>query len=704
MAVIEDEFLQKHYFFNNQILKSLALHAWELADPEDKLKPSFQASDGWCMDFRHRHHYVWRKAHLKRRPSQDAKFQALILDFTETVRQLTKMHEEAGTSYLLANMDETSWKIAYPGIMTWAQKGADDVRINLTYNAKECITAIATITKDPLHYKLPMALIAKGKTARCEKQLGDHPHHDYWVLRSESGWSNTAVMEEYLQRLRVYYDETFSTHQNYEAGVTEIDLIWDCFSAHRNAEIREIAVNYNINLHFVPAGGTGDYQPLDARVFGALKATAKKKWYKRYTDDRACPQDKNSAVEILLESWAEVDDRVINSAWNIFKVDIEEAKEETNMTHRDVLPCYPSIISILSHSSYSSKFHSIPEFDSAKKTEEEDTPEEEDHPWSGSSDDSSESSSSPPSESTDDDAEIQRQIRALIDEKIGESLQLLDPSSFSEATPATAQVLLKEEHERIIHRLDPEILSQDDKIPPYPEVVGIMNFSQNCFFSAALQVLKAIPNVMDYIARPTELPPAIASDSSWVTSAKDFKDFIHFTVNALLDMDEMKNVFCPNSLRSLPYFKTSSSCDQILFDILVTDGPIGITHEGHYRRFIPIPKGKSFNDIIATIDGDRTGNILFFTVSRFTRRSGNQESAFHFHFPLMFKHQNYWDSFTGKDETFLLKAAVCHYPEHYVTYIRRAFTDRFLLINDRSVSEEPIDDQFVHLALYLKCP
>jgi hypothetical protein len=121
-----------------------------------------------------------------------------------------------------------------------------------------------------------MALIAKGKTERCEKQLGDHQDHEYWVLRSKSGWSNTDVMEDYLQRLRIYYGATFDGYQNYEVGVTEIDLIWYCFSAQSNAEIREIAVKFKLNLHFVTAGGTGDYQPLDVRVFGALKATAKK--------------------------------------------------------------------------------------------------------------------------------------------------------------------------------------------------------------------------------------------------------------------------------------------------------------------------------------------------------------------------------------------------------------------------------------------
>jgi hypothetical protein len=276
MQGIEVEFLQKNYFFNNQILKRLALHAWKLADPEGKLKPEFHASDGWCLEFRHRQHYVWRKAHLKRRPTYDANLQELLTGFSETVEILKKAHAEAGTSFLLANMDETSWKIAYPGIMTLAQKGAEDVRINLNYNDKESIPAIATITNDPEHFKIPLAIIAKGKTDRCLKQLGEHPDHDYWVLRSESGWSNTDVMKAYLQTLRQYYDTTFANNINYKEDESEIDLIWDCFAAHRNAEIREIAKGLRINLHFVPAGGTGDYQPLDVRVFVALKAIAKK--------------------------------------------------------------------------------------------------------------------------------------------------------------------------------------------------------------------------------------------------------------------------------------------------------------------------------------------------------------------------------------------------------------------------------------------
>jgi hypothetical protein len=38
--------------------------------------------------------------------------------FTKKVSDLRAAHKEAGTSFLLVNMDGTSWQIAYPGIMT----------------------------------------------------------------------------------------------------------------------------------------------------------------------------------------------------------------------------------------------------------------------------------------------------------------------------------------------------------------------------------------------------------------------------------------------------------------------------------------------------------------------------------------------------------------------------------------------------------
>jgi hypothetical protein len=125
LHTVEENYLKNGYFFNNRMLKNIALRAWGLAAKKDKLKPSFCASDTWCNDFRRRHDYVLRKAHLERRPKQDEKFQRLAGKYQAEIRKLFKEHTKSNSLYLVANMDETSWKVAYPGELTWAKKGSD---------------------------------------------------------------------------------------------------------------------------------------------------------------------------------------------------------------------------------------------------------------------------------------------------------------------------------------------------------------------------------------------------------------------------------------------------------------------------------------------------------------------------------------------------------------------------------------------------
>jgi hypothetical protein len=157
------------------MLKNVALRARGLAPKEYKFKDRFCASDSWCRDFRGRYHYVLRKGHLVRRPKQDEKFQRLAKKYQEEITKLIEEHTNSNILYLISNMDERSWKIASPGDLTWAKKGSDEVIVNIDYNTKTSITSIATITADPDHMKLPLVMIAKSKTNRCEKQRGKHP-------------------------------------------------------------------------------------------------------------------------------------------------------------------------------------------------------------------------------------------------------------------------------------------------------------------------------------------------------------------------------------------------------------------------------------------------------------------------------------------------------------------------------------------------
>jgi hypothetical protein len=134
-------------------------------------------------------------------------------------------------------------KIAYPGEMTWAKKGSNDVVVNIDYNTKTSITSIATITADPDFMRLPLVMIAQGKTKACEKQLGNHPEHTFYTLHSESGWSNTEFMIQYLTILRQLYNKKFSKMPNFHNTKTTVHLIWDCYKAHLNDTVRKTAKN-----------------------------------------------------------------------------------------------------------------------------------------------------------------------------------------------------------------------------------------------------------------------------------------------------------------------------------------------------------------------------------------------------------------------------------------------------------------------------
>jgi hypothetical protein len=144
LLCIEKEYLKPGFFFNNQILKNLALRAWAIADEEDKIRETFKASDRWCENFRKRYQYVWRKAHIARRSKHDENFFNQTAYFLAKMHQLFEKHKLTDTMFLIVNMDETSWKVAYPGELTWAKRGSKEVKVNVQYNQKKTITAITT--------------------------------------------------------------------------------------------------------------------------------------------------------------------------------------------------------------------------------------------------------------------------------------------------------------------------------------------------------------------------------------------------------------------------------------------------------------------------------------------------------------------------------------------------------------------------------
>jgi hypothetical protein len=113
-------------------------------------------------------------------------------------------------------------------------------------------------------------------------------------------------------------------------------VILDTYAAHRSANVREAAKNLQIDLIFIPPGCTDRLQPLDRRVFGALKGYARRIWREHYHKTFGERVTRPMIAESLITSWQSVAANVTESAWAIFhdgwgeELDSEEPKETMN--------------------------------------------------------------------------------------------------------------------------------------------------------------------------------------------------------------------------------------------------------------------------------------------------------------------------------------------------------------------------------------
>ena len=253
-----------------------------------------------------------KRAHLKRRPQpmQDA-----IDQFREKVQTLRKKYED---DHIL-NCDETFWRCADHTLYAWAPVGSDNVHIYTAANEKAGFTALGTISH--AGSTLPLVLVGKGRTLRCERsQFGfinsldtfymtaydlqmarffppededadDDDANNYNVIEgntkhytthSLSGWVDIAVWVKYLYFIRSYIPYKPNTHPYAEQN--KIILICDAYPVHHSIISQQVAAILNIELVAVLNGATDDSQPLDRRIFGALKSRLRAELNKHITD------------------------------------------------------------------------------------------------------------------------------------------------------------------------------------------------------------------------------------------------------------------------------------------------------------------------------------------------------------------------------------------------------------------------------------
>lgn len=257
-------------------------------------KPTF--SYAWIKAFLKRNRLSFRHAHFARRGKIDPAYVKIYLN--QVAYAVTRYGWNG-----VYNVDETSVKINNGSTRTVTEVGSENVIVGAERNEKECFTVIGCCTLIKCH---ELVIVTKGTTDRSKLKFQIGTNEPKILLsKNRNGWTNEEVMLEYLD----YFHKQI-------AGQKECALILDCLAAHRTPAVISKANSLGIELIFVPANGTGYYQPLDRRVFGVLKSKLRS-----IAGSKAFSgKDRHRIItKHLMEAWDSIknNEPLLKSAWNM---------------------------------------------------------------------------------------------------------------------------------------------------------------------------------------------------------------------------------------------------------------------------------------------------------------------------------------------------------------------------------------------------
>ena len=731
---IETNFLQPGYYFNNHILKKIAIAAFNSAPEKDKFRTIFKASDSWCKSFRVRHGYVWRRAHYKKRPYHTEKSERYKQQFRETIETIYCELEQKDQLYLLANVDETSWKLAYVGELTWAKKGSKEVKINTEFDPKASFTTIGTITADKT--KHPLCLIATGKSDRCHNQFGNFEQSfpGSRIFHSQSGWMNSDIMHDYLLWLRNLYDETYKDREGYQPGMM-IHLILDCHTSHKKEETKEFARSCNIKLHYVPAGYTDEMQPLDIKVFGALKAKARSVFFNLINEHKELRSNKAIAAHVLGTCWDQLSSELLESAWKIYEFALYQEEVQN------------SIVEPFDESYSPEYFHSIIN-ENIEKTRQQgneaiEDDSEEEHPIYAKMDsDDDETYKEEEASDTDVDWEVDPSFyeeiqKDLIEEELyneeceneeseneeSENEESdFDKSGMDEITynefcsrhectedncPQERKEEQKNYQENVPIHNEEEFCLREKEIKELRAIhcqksitsigpcYGISNIGQSCYLNVFLQLLLILPQdsseenkmINKYVGALSDEPSYFLL-YSFIEAL--YEELITSTQTILLHqfIDHFAGIhgIDPYEIINIINIEGGGSVATLIRDFMLSEF-IEVVQNGKRTKIVQIDPNMTFQDNISTVQAETIHDVLICEREQYI-------SSLKFEFPL---------SFLYNGVKMALKSVITHPTCHFKCYNRIGTTDTFVEINDSRVSTNkryPLT--YSNIALYIK--
>jgi len=314
----------------------------------DIQKKYFNFSPRWASNYLKRHDFTRRRAHRKRRPAASPED---IRKYREKVLQVLQV---ADGDHVI-NVDESPWHSDESSLSTWVPKGSEDVIIY--GDEKTSFTFIGSLNAN--NELLPPIFISSGKTIRSENSWfgegrpiltwNNDKDWDYLTDHTPSGWTNADSWARYLNFLRKYIpnDPEKTPEQN------KIYVICDSYKPHFPSEKKKkknknkkndneeeeeenpdpvsIALSENnIELIKIPEGTTEQCQPLDCRIFGALKSHARKilteqeikQMLKHYEENdfletyESLPISRSESKNVLVECYHSLSPHLLQEAWN----------------------------------------------------------------------------------------------------------------------------------------------------------------------------------------------------------------------------------------------------------------------------------------------------------------------------------------------------------------------------------------------------
>ena len=303
--MIKTQYISYHIMIRRKHLRSLLISIFETLHPEVRIPKRKLMSRQFLKGFCKRNNLSFREMRKKKRSTIDQN------EVDQYTQELCNIFKNFDTSRI-ANMDETPFNFVYKRGKVLAICGKEEVDAQLPGDYKKSFTVVATITADG--NKLPPIFLAKGLSPGCHKQFNGMESEDelYEVYHSKGGFSDEGSMEFYLHKLHKW--------MNNEACA----LVLDRYSAHVSRKTAEVAKSLDITLVFVPTSATDQYQPLDKRIFGAVKSAAAKEF-----DDKAFESHEGftqpEAADLFVRLWFELKSHTILSAW-----DQQDPEEESN--------------------------------------------------------------------------------------------------------------------------------------------------------------------------------------------------------------------------------------------------------------------------------------------------------------------------------------------------------------------------------------